>query len=354
MSKLPLYKQIVEDLKEKILTKELATDQQIPTELELSNEYGVSRITSKRALTELENEGLIYRIQGKGSFVKEQTNTISKNETKEILFILPFPNHTGLGDYTQGIAACLQDSPYQLNIQPNSVLTSLNVADIMNKYTGLILYPLTSSANMDLIYTLKLNDFPVVVLDKQIDGIDISTITADNFQGGYLATKYLIELGHEKIAFLSTHQLEHTSSVRQRYLGYLKALQEEKLSYYSQELFLEDDEDQFFQEILADYQKKDITAVVAEHDLSAILLMKTANKSSYPVPAELSVIGFDNIQAAALVEPPLSTISQNFEQIGFLAAQTLIKELEGEQIATQNMQVPVQLIKRQSTQEKAK
>lgn len=66
----PLYQTIFNDLQTAILTGELPVDSQLPTEKELSRTYKVSRITSKRALTELEQLGLIYRVRGKGSFVK--------------------------------------------------------------------------------------------------------------------------------------------------------------------------------------------------------------------------------------------------------------------------------------------
>ncbi|XFE28165.1 GntR family transcriptional regulator [Listeria innocua] len=61
----PLYQTIFNDLQTAILTGELPVDSQLPTEKELSHTYKVSRITSKRALTELEQLGLIYRVRGK-------------------------------------------------------------------------------------------------------------------------------------------------------------------------------------------------------------------------------------------------------------------------------------------------
>ena len=65
----PLYQQIFHDLQQAIADGSLPVDSQVPTEKELSTKYQVSRITSKRALTELEQLGLIYRVRGKGSFV---------------------------------------------------------------------------------------------------------------------------------------------------------------------------------------------------------------------------------------------------------------------------------------------
>ena len=68
---IPLYKQLFEELKEKIKTGEWVNQQKIPTEVELCNQYDISRITVRLALIELQNQGYIYRRQGRGSFVKE-------------------------------------------------------------------------------------------------------------------------------------------------------------------------------------------------------------------------------------------------------------------------------------------
>ncbi|MGV2644668.1 GntR family transcriptional regulator, partial [Clostridium perfringens] len=69
MEQIPLYQHIVNALTAQIESGELQAGDPLPTEAAISKEYNVSRITSKRALTELENAKLIYRIQGKGSFV---------------------------------------------------------------------------------------------------------------------------------------------------------------------------------------------------------------------------------------------------------------------------------------------
>jgi DNA-binding GntR family transcriptional regulator len=86
----PIYEQIFEELKEKIINGVLQPDDPIPTQLELADIYNTSEITSRRALTELAKEGLIYRVKGKGSFVNNRPlNEDVKNPplNKYILFI---------------------------------------------------------------------------------------------------------------------------------------------------------------------------------------------------------------------------------------------------------------------------
>lgn len=76
----PLYQHIIMDLKQAIIAGTYPPGSKLPTELNLSETYGVSRITSKRALVELENEGIVIRVRGKGSFVREKA-VVSQSKT---------------------------------------------------------------------------------------------------------------------------------------------------------------------------------------------------------------------------------------------------------------------------------
>lgn len=107
MPKQPLYKKIYQELKKDILTGVYQEETQVPTELELSEKYDVSRITSKRALMELETEGLIYRVRGKGSFVKKRQEVAQQEKNNTLLFVMPFAQNEGLGNYAEGILASL-------------------------------------------------------------------------------------------------------------------------------------------------------------------------------------------------------------------------------------------------------
>jgi GntR family transcriptional regulator of arabinose operon len=81
--KMPLYQQIVDYFKLKIYTGEFLKDEKLPTEVELASNFNVSRITSKKALEELEKMKLIYRIQGSGSYVaynNEASTLVEKSE----------------------------------------------------------------------------------------------------------------------------------------------------------------------------------------------------------------------------------------------------------------------------------
>lgn len=341
MKKEPLYQKIVTDILAQIQAGHLKPGDQVPTELEISKQYNVSRITSKRALTELENKELIERIQGRGSFVAEQ----KPSPSHVILFILPFPNNPGLGDYAQGISRFIANTPYTVQIQTNAYLSQLDAKKISSMYAGLLLYPEAGTSHLDILYTLYLEKFPVVVLDKNIESIPFPFITSDNMQGGYLAAQHLINQGHKKIVFYATQNLERSSTIRERYLGYLKAIHEANIAYHGSKVVLSAEDNSAF---IHQLKEEEITGLIAENDINAIHLMKEIKRYGYQVPKDFSIIGFDNIQAAELVDPALTTIAQSFEEIGYQAAEQLIQLIENKE-AIHSVVIPIEVIIREST-----
>ncbi|WP_054954665.1 GntR family transcriptional regulator [Paenibacillus dakarensis] len=359
MNSIPLYQNIVIDLKAKIKSGELRIGDKLPTEAELSRKYNVSRITSKRALTELENANLITRVQGKGSFVHSVVpGKPSDKAAKDILLILPFTHNPGLGDYEKGINEYLASSDYTLNIQSNTTVGQRKVleAALHSSNAGMILYPLTSNSDLDLLYQYHVSGFPVVTMDKHIEGIPFPSVVPDNFDGAYQATRHLIENHHRKIAFVSSSKVDSSTSIRERYFGYLKALFEHHLIDNSVNELTErhlthisDDRKDFYTRFIQSMQEQEITGVIAENDLIAIEMIQTAKELGLSVPDDFSIAGFDNIQLASFIEPQLTTVSQDFVTMGRLAAKQLIQLIEHPgNPAPGNTIVPVKLMERQS------
>lgn len=355
MEQIPLYQHIVNALTAKIESGELQAGDQLPTEAEISKEYNVSRITSKRALTELENAKLIYRIQGKGSFVSEDKH-IANLTSKEILLILPFAHNPGLGDYEKGINEYLATTDYMLNIQSNTIVGQRKLLEsaLQSANSGLIFYPVSSISDLGILYQYHLAKYPLVTMDKSIEGIPFLSVVSDNFGGGYQACQHLIENNHKKIAFISSLKVENSSSIRERYFGYLKALYDYSLIDYSvsdlTDRYLTHNNDrEYYIQFVQSVMTQGITGIVAENDLIAIEIIQVAKELSLSVPDDFSIVGFDNIDLANFVEPKLTTISQDFEQMGYEAARNLITLIENpHDHPRENMVVPVQLIERQT------
>lgn len=343
--KQPLYQQIYNDLERAIQTGKFPPGSQLPTEKELSAEYQVSRITSKRALTELELAGHIYRVRGKGSFVQEKTE-IHTAKANQILFLLPFINDLSVGNFSEGLTPVMQKNHIDIMMTTMEYLNQKKAEEIIAEFDGLIYYAVNTDRHLDVLADLSMRNFPVILLDKKIYDLPFPVVVSDNLAGGYTATQFLIEQGHERIAYLFGEE-SHPQSVRQRYLGYLQAIQKAGLDFRTS---IEDREatNPF---LLAYMKQHQITALVCENDITAITAMNQMKGKGLSVPEDFSLVGFDDIQAASLVDPPLTTIAQNFREIGHIAGKHLIQWMEkGERPA--DIKIPVQLIKRQSTKER--
>lgn len=348
----PLYKKILIDLKEEILSGKLAVEDQLPTEKELSDRYQVSRITSKRALNELEQADLIYRVRGKGSFVKAKemvSTTIEESfstKNKKALFILPFLNDLSVGNFTEGLLPTLQKEQIEVSMATLDVFNQKTVEELTQEYDGIIYYAEDTDLHLDILVKLSIKHFPVIVLDKKHFELNFPTILSDNVDGGFLATQQLIAEGHERIAYLFGN-VTHPQSVKNRYVGYLRALNQANVTFHTSS----GDEKATNHDLIDYLTTNKVTGIVCENDLVAIEAMRILKQHHYHVPNDFSIIGFDDIQASRLVDPPLTTIAQDFTLIGAIAGETLITWLKTKKMP-QDKKVPVHLIKRQSTKER--
>lgn len=379
-----LYMQIATYLKDKITSREFQANMKLPTEMELAEQFNVSRITSKRALEELCKEGLIYRVQGSGSFVSSMEEKVSIQKIPDaatvrqqriISMVLPFKASMGrLVDAIQGATDFLNTRGYFLGVhstgrdiyQERVMLSKL----VKDGVSGIIYYPLSDSKNLEVLNTLCMENYPIVVIDKYFDSLPVSSVVSDNFNGGYEITSRLIKLGHERIAFLSDAHIEGATSIRDRYFGYCRALKDHGLEidhdiinigFYdilkNQDTPLSNIirrnnytiDRTYLTEIVNDLLKKKVTAIQAINDDIGTYIEKVCLEMGIRIPQQLSITGFDNIDISEHVDVPLTTVEQDFYQIGKRAAEIVVEYIEGDRQECTKETIPVRVIGRSST-----
>jgi LacI family transcriptional regulator len=209
----------------------------------------------------------------------------------------------------------------------------------------LLLLPRTPTEYLTL---LQQQQFPYILIDHQGLGDYHRSVGSANFQGAYQATRYLIELGHRRIGFI-TGALE-LGSANERLAAYRAALAEAGLA--SDPALIH--EGSFLQpqgfagaETLLSLPDRP-TAIFASNDAMAFGVMEAARMRSLRIPEDLSVIGFDDIPRAAEAYPPLTTVRQPLQQMGQTAVENLLNLIRDPQFEVKQIVLPTELIIRGS------
>jgi Transcriptional regulators len=194
--------------------------------------------------------------------------------------------------------------------------------------------------------------YKVVMVDKEIEFESelVSKsfiINTDNTSGAYSAIKYLIELGHRKIAHISGHR--NQLSTTQRIEGYKKALEEAGITYNRNLVlngnFIQDGGYSATKKLL---QKETPTAIFYANDSMAIGGLIALKELSIHVPQEMSVIGFDDIEIASYLDPALTTVKTGFAEMASIAVSNLITAIKEDSSFSAHYIVPAELIIRDS------
>ena len=233
-SAVPFYVQLKQALQSEIQKGVYGPGELIPTEVELCKRYGISRHTVRQALSELVQEGIIYRVPGKGTFVARQRPR-ANIATDTITILL-----AGVTDYftlhlLKGVEEVATAERWTLTFG-NSKNTHAEQARLIEEAVGagtegFIIMPVdppnlpADDGYLAPFLTLSRLGIPVVFVDRYYDGIDFDAVVSDNYGGMLQAVTHLAQLGHRRIGFVSTDNFQ-TSSVSDRYRGYLAGLDE--------------------------------------------------------------------------------------------------------------------------------
>ncbi|UQZ36451.1 LacI family transcriptional regulator [Paenibacillus sp. PK3_47] len=174
--------------------------------------------------------------------------------------------------------------------------------------------------------------FPIVVMDRIISGEGLINVMVDGELGGYTATRYLIEKGHSSIAYISGPANSYDNTLR--YQGFQRAMREagleEKTKWRLSGNFIREGGYKATKMMLM--QGELPSAVFYGNDEMAVGGMKALEEGGVSVPGDISVIGFDDIQLAEYIQPPLTTIHQPMYESGSLAGHLLFQKLNGDPV----------------------
>jgi len=272
-------------------------------------------------------------------------------KTNTICVILPFLTLPSIVERLRGVQEALLDSGYDLipfNVGSPELRDS-RLFDLANRSRTDGLLIISMPINDKQSERITNNDMPVVLIDS--DKPEFSRVNVDDQEGGRMAVEHLINLGHRKIGFISSH-LENPlqfSSTLNRYRGYCKALDVAGISInpsYQKEG--EHGREEAEEMALFLLQQPDPpTAIFASSDTKAVGVIDAARKMKINIPGKLSVIGYDNIRDAEYLN--LTTIQQPLFQAGLVGGETLLRLIDQPQMGPKEIILPVELVIRETT-----
>jgi DNA-binding LacI/PurR family transcriptional regulator len=243
-----LYEQLRNYLLEEIQSGRLKPGDRVPSESELSAQFGVSRITSKKALETLQTEGVVLRSRGRGTFVADSpavangytfdrfgpniTSAPVEQNVRRIGFIVPdVSEYFGLR-LLHAIETRVSEYGYQFLLRRTMGQRQSEIEAISQfagtGVAGVVIFPVHGEYYNDELLRVVLNGYPVVLVDRYLRGIAVSSVCTDNYAASKAIATVLIQQGHKQLAFFSPPP-ERTTSIEDRRRGFSAALREHGL-----------------------------------------------------------------------------------------------------------------------------
>lgn len=302
-----------------------------------------------------------YALNGKGEVKEETKNKILK--TAEEMGYVPnsfarsLKNHKTMRvgifvtDFAgpirpvilNGISKAFIDTPYHVIVTPAHDEMTL----IKDKSVDLAII-MDQTIDEDKITELASYSKIIVYDNKNMMNDNIYEVLLQNESAIYQETKYIIDLGVKKIAFVSGPKISWHN--QERYQGYKKALCEAGLEelVYDVDSFDEEDGYRVMSSCLNDCETLPFDAVICSNDQLAISLIKVLKEKGFSIPEDCLVAGFDNIPRASLINPSLTTIHIDWELCGKRIAE-LAMDILNEENPNKKVIIPATLVVRDST-----
>lgn len=277
---------------------------------------------------------------------------LSLGRTLTIGVIAPFFIRPSYVERLRGVEATLAESEYDFIIYNVETVARRDACfrDIprQDRVDGLLIMTLPpTEQEVQRFHELEL---PCVLVDCAHP--HVSHVAVDNVQGGYRATRHLIELGHTKIGYISDLLQESPFDFRpvaDRYQGYRQALSEASISfnpdYHRQGELSRREARRLATELLT--LSDPPTAIFAYSDTQAFGILRAAQDLGLKVPDQLSVIGYDDIEIAEFLH--LTTIRQHLYESGVQGAELLLAEISNATAEKQAVFLPTELVVRDTT-----
>jgi len=257
-------------------------------------------------------------------------SSLSKKKTMNIGLIIPNVSSPFYSDLINGVTETLDSNGYNVFLcsSGNNIIKETKIInDLLSMWIdGIILIPVYSDSRD--VKDMESINIPIVLVNREINGLTRDIVIFDNFGGAYEATNFLIKKNHKKIIILNGP--EYSRSFEERLLGWQTAMEENRL--YKKNLVFRGDfsvESGYDMMLKSLNELTEIDAVFASSDLIALGALNALEERSINVPDDISIIGFGDIYLSKFLKPSLTTIRRPFYNIGKTAVSILLEKIQG-------------------------
>ncbi|MEN8254655.1 MAG: substrate-binding domain-containing protein [Verrucomicrobiota bacterium] len=352
------YRLVQEVVREKIASGEWRVGHKLPSERDLEKKLGLSRLTISKGLTGLADEGLLERRRGQGTFVAARTKNGSVKGSV-IKYICPalardiIVHHDVLSAMHDG----LDEAGYHVGVA--FYRTFEEKADLLRRDTdeaigGFIVTFDQKEPILEELNRLNENNFPLVLIDSYPYDTKLDFSVTNNIEGGRMMVDHLAGLGHRRIAYI-TRPVDR-SSLRDRQAGFVQGMLGNNLPLWPEGIMV-------LKSSISPHPREEAvactdrllslpeppTAIFFSNDDMALAVKSHLSARGIRVPEDISIAGYDNIDQSADIKASLTTIKQDFYQMGRMAAEILKERVENRNRRPQTLFIKPELIIRGST-----
>lgn len=329
---------------------------------DIAREAGVSHSTVSRALHDsplisLEVRQRIQQLALEMGYTPNQVaQSLKARRTGTVGLVIVSISDPFLARVVRGIEDVAQGAGVQilLGISNNDPEREMALIDAFHRRRadGII----SSTAQLSATHVKRLSKIrmPTVVINQQADGqVElVRSIQVDDYAGARQAMDHLLALGHRAIGYLGAANRPRSNWIR--LAGYRDALRSAGIASSETWIEVAPPERRYYADDVADGRamlagllRTEVTAVFCYNDTVAVGALLACRELGVAVPEQLSIIGFDDVELAQYITPPLTTIHQPKLRLGELAMRTLLDLVEGRPV--QNQVLPTDLVVRGST-----
>ena len=354
----PKYRAIYDEIRGDIDARRYTAGQRLPSDADLAVRFDTSRLTVIRALRDLEQEGVVERKAGSGTFVSAASPTAART------FGILMPD---LGDgevfepIAQGIARAGEASHHNIlwgNLSPTEkdkeeYALELCRYFISRRTAGVFFAPVELSAhqsqvNDTIVKQLDQSGIRILLIDRCLrpfpERSRYDLVGIDNARAGYRMTRHLLDVGCKRLAF--AFRPGSAPTVAARLSGFREALWQASIPADSWRTFETDGSNvQLLTRFLHKFRPD---GFVCANDLTAAKLMHNLLSLGVRIPEEVRMVGINDVKYARFLPVPLTTLRQPCQEMGFAAMTAMLQRLDKDDTPARDILLDCELIVRQS------